>query len=116
MKLGGCRTIVCDVRDPVETARWFEQHLSARLLYADDEWVSLRLFEDGPRIGLHRSDDGVGRITAFYEVEDIDGALRALGEAGCAVEHARTELDDVVIATVRTPAGLVLGLEQPKHG
>lgn len=116
MKLGGCRTIVCYVRDPVETARWFERHLSARLLYADDDWVSLRLFEGGPQIGLHRSEDGVGQMTAFYEVEDIDAALRALSEAGCAVEHARTELEDVVIAAVRTPAGVVLGLEQPKHG
>ena len=112
MQLGGCRTIVYYVRDPVETARWFEQNLAARLLYADDNWVLLRLFDEGPQIGLHRT-DSPGAVTAFYEVEDAEAALRQLTEAGCTVEHPLTDLDEVRIASVRMPAGLILGLEQP---
>ena len=113
MQFGGCRTIVYYVREPVEAARWFEQELGARLLYADDDWVALRLFDGGPRIGLHRSDEP-GGVTAFYQVADIETTLRQLTAAGCTVEHPLTDLEEVRIASVRTPAGIVLGLEEPK--
>lgn len=113
MQFGGCRTIVYYVGDPVEAARWFEQTLSARLLYADDDWVALRLFDGGPQIGLHRSDEP-GGVVPFYEVADIDAVLRQLPEAGCTLEHPLTDLDEVRIASVRTPAGIVLGLEQAR--
>lgn len=113
MEFGGCRTLVYYVRDPVQTARWFEQTLSARLLYADDDWVALRLFDQGPQIGLHRADEP-GAVVPFYDVADIEAALKQLTDAGCTIEHPLTDLEEVRIAAVRTPDGVILGLEQAR--
>jgi predicted enzyme related to lactoylglutathione lyase len=113
--LKSCPCIVYVVDNLAQSRRWYEQNLGGKVVEDAPGWVGIRL-ESGQMIGLHQREPGQPRnpVCAFYRVDDIKAALAQLTSAGSEIIHELTDVGTVLIAIVRNPDGLPIGLQQTK--
>jgi catechol 2,3-dioxygenase-like lactoylglutathione lyase family enzyme len=99
-------------RDVAADLRFYREALGARIVFAIEAMgtrvAEVALAAEGPRIVLAEHLAGEAPVL-LHRVDDLDGALRDLGDRGVAPEH-RVELPLGPCATLRTPGGQRLGL------
>lgn len=114
----GLRTVVYQVDDLDRGKKWYTQVLGFEPYFDQPYYVGFNV--GGFELGLlPREDDTpthVGGVTAYWGVDDIDGAMARLLELGPSVH---TEVEDVGdgirVASVVDPFGNVLGVIENPH-
>ena len=110
----GLRTVIYPAPDLTESKDWFTNLLGFEPYFDQPFYVGFEV--GGYELGLDPdADPGNGPVT-YWGVEDADAAFEELTSLG-AVEHGavREVGDGIKVATVRIPAGTLLGIIENPH-
>ena len=110
----GLRTVIYPAPDLAASKAWFSGVLGQAPYFDEPFYVGYEV--GGFELGLNpEADPGDGPVT-YWGVRDADAALAALLDAGAAAHSAVTEVGGGIrVASVREPAGGVLGIIENPH-
>ncbi|MCB9933445.1 MAG: VOC family protein [Planctomycetes bacterium] len=104
-------------KDIDRALKWYTEKLGCQVNFVHlPHYASLRLEQAGVRIDLHPS-DAQGRDVGFgpmpyFQVKDVDEALKQLAARGIKVGEAQTEGGSHKFATFWDSEGNALGIQQ----
>lgn len=111
----GLRTVTCRVADLPEAREWYADVLGIRPYFDAPFYVGFDV--GGFELGLVPDPEPreAGGVTAYWGVNDVNGALARLVEGGATLREDVTEVGDGIrLAVVQDPFGNVLGvIENP---
>jgi predicted enzyme related to lactoylglutathione lyase len=110
--------IIYPVAD-MDKAKQFFRELMGSDPYADSRpYVGYKTADGNMEIGLIPSQEtGDARPIAYWTVSDIHASVKALEKAGGTVAQPVTDVAyGLLVATVKDPNGVVVGLRQPPQG
>ena len=110
----GIKTIIYPVRDLAKAKDLYGVLAAVRPDMDQPYYVGLNV--EGQDVGLDPNGHGHGMTgpVAYWHVDDINGTLKALLDAGAAAKQDVTDVGGgKLIASVTDPDGNVIGLVQP---
>ncbi|MDQ3148253.1 MAG: VOC family protein [Actinomycetota bacterium] len=112
--LEGLRTVIYPAPELDAAKRWWADFLGQEPYFDEAFYVGFEV--GGYELGLLPSADPAEGALTYWGVDDVPAAVAAALAAG-ATEHtpAADVGDGIVTATVRTPAGAILGLIHNPH-
>ncbi len=112
--LEGLRTVIYPAPELDAAKRWWADFLGQEPYFDEAFYVGFEV--GGYELGLLPSADPSEGALTYWGVDDVPAAVAAALAAG-ATEHtpAADVGDGIVTATVRTPAGAILGLIHNPH-
>ena len=112
--LEGLRTVIYPAPELDAAKRWWADLLGQEPYFDEAFYVGFEV--GGYELGLLPSADPAEGALTYWGVDDVPAAVAAALAAG-ATEHtpAADVGDGIVTATVRTPAGAILGLIHNPH-
>lgn len=116
--LRGLRTVVFDVDNLEKAKAWYEEATGAAPYFDQPFYVGFDVggYELGLRPADGRQRSGIGGDTAYWAVDDMEGAHAALLKAGARPAEPVTEVGDGIrVASVVDPFGNRLGLIDNPH-
>ena len=114
LSLQGLRTVIYPTSDLAATRAWWVALLGQEPYFDQPFYVGFEV--GGYELGLLPDADPADGVLTYWGVDDVESAVAATLAAGAAVHTPATEVGDgIVTATVRTPAGSVLGLIKNPH-
>jgi predicted enzyme related to lactoylglutathione lyase len=110
----GIKTILYPVKDLAKAKPLYSALLGVEPIMDEAYYVGYRV--GGQDIGLdpHGHENGMTGPVGYWHVDDIDGILKALIDAGAQVQQTVRDVGGgKLIATVKDPDGNPIGLLQP---
>ena len=117
----GLRTVVYEVSDMEAAKTWYGEVLGFGPYFDEPFYVGFNVggFELGllpPEGEGSRAAGGLGGVTAYWGVPDVESALDRLVDLGATLhEPAKDVGGDIKVGTVITPFGNVLGVIYNPH-
>ena len=109
MPLLGLRTVIYPSADLDADKRWWTQVLGIEPYFAQPFYVGFNVA--GYELGLLPDADPADGALTYWGVDDVEAAVQAAVEAGSIIHGPVTDVGEgIITATVRTPAGSVVGL------
>ena len=110
----GLRTVIYPAPDLEATKAWFAALLGATPTYDSPYYVGFDV--GGYELGLRPDAPAADGALTYWGVEDVASALAAAVAAGAAVHEAAQDVGDgIVVASVRSPQGAIVGFIDNPH-
>ncbi len=100
-------------KKPEQLRAFFRDVLKLRSVDAGDGWLIFAL--PPAELGIHPIDKGKGGHELFLMCSDINRTLRQLRSRGVKTVSRISDRGWGLLATLRLPGGVKIGLYQPKH-
>jgi predicted enzyme related to lactoylglutathione lyase len=114
LSLGGLRTVIYPSPDLDAAKHWWSELLGVQPYFDQPFYVGFELA--GYELGLLPDADPADGALVYWAVDDVAAAVAEAVEHGGSVHVPAADVGDgIVTATVRTPAGAVLGLIHNPH-
>lgn len=109
------RRLSYQVEDPVKAKEWYSRILGAEPVFDSPYFVVYKIGDCSLSLisGNQPLAPDTGRMSCYWEVEDVDAAYHKLIEAGATPHVEVRNVFNIRIAQVRDPFGNILGLSGP---
>ncbi len=113
----GLRTAAYAVEDLQAAKEWYSKVLGFEPYFDEPFYVGFNV--GGYELGLHPTDrtpTGLGGVTVYWGVDDIEAALAGLTELGATVHGEMLDVGEgILVASVIDPFGNLLGIIKNPH-
>ncbi len=111
----GLRTVVYEVGDLEAAKRWYSEVLGFGPYFDESFYVGFNV--GGYELGLHPAEEdtptGLGGMSVYWGVDDIEAAMVRLKDLGATVHGEIVDVGDgIMVASVVDPFGNLLGVIQ----
>ena len=112
--LGGLRTLIYPASDLDAAKAWWVEFLGYAPYFDEPFYVGFDVA--GYELGLVPDAEAADGAAAYWAVDDVAGAITAASDIGATVrEEAHDVGEDIVVGSVRTPQGGIVGFIHNPH-